>query len=158
MSAIYYKWISNGGCELCEAMEGVYAERPQRPHPNCKCTILEIDPSSSPGWCLWDEPLIVALTSGHQGHEITYNPETQQYEQIVLQFEATILCRDATVIHLTWRYEDEDPDLPFGPDDDDILSWVEVVADRAEREAWEYAEEECPACREGYDAADDAVS
>lgn len=145
MGTIYYQWIPSDGCEVCNAMEGIYLEMPQRPHPNCKCTILEIDPANLPGWCVWDEPLLVSLTTGV--HEIVYNTETNLYDQLILEFVFTILCRDGTTIEGTWRYEDEDPDLPFGPDDNDSYSWTEVVTDRAERVALDYAESHCPACK-----------
>lgn len=41
----YWKVIPNeGACEKCQAMgEGVHWEKPERPHPNCKC---EIKPDS----------------------------------------------------------------------------------------------------------------
>lgn len=41
----YWKVIPNmGACEACQAMgEGVHWEKPERPHPNCKC---EIKPDS----------------------------------------------------------------------------------------------------------------
>lgn len=41
----YWKVIPNiGACEVCQAMgEGVHWEKPERPHPNCKC---EIKPDS----------------------------------------------------------------------------------------------------------------
>ncbi len=35
-----YEWISHGGCERCDAMEGFYDEEPVRPHPNCQCDII----------------------------------------------------------------------------------------------------------------------
>ncbi len=35
-----YEWISSGGCERCDAMEGFYDEEPVRPHPNCQCEII----------------------------------------------------------------------------------------------------------------------
>lgn len=37
----YWKVIPNiGACEVCQAMgEGVHWEKPERPHPNCKCEI-----------------------------------------------------------------------------------------------------------------------
>ncbi|MFN3436060.1 MAG: hypothetical protein ACK41V_00035 [Acidovorax sp.] len=34
-----YRFVSNGGCARCEAMEGIYASPPERPHPFCRCTI-----------------------------------------------------------------------------------------------------------------------
>ena len=38
----YWKVIpSEGACEKCQAMgQGVHWEKPERPHPNCKCEIL----------------------------------------------------------------------------------------------------------------------
>lgn len=38
----YWKVIPNeGACEKCQAMrEGVHWEKPERPHPNCKCEII----------------------------------------------------------------------------------------------------------------------
>jgi hypothetical protein len=34
-----YVWSSNGGCEICDAMNGEYDEEPSRPHENCQCEI-----------------------------------------------------------------------------------------------------------------------
>lgn len=38
----FWKVIPNiGACEACQAMgEGVHWEKPERPHPNCKCEII----------------------------------------------------------------------------------------------------------------------
>lgn len=35
-----FEWISTGGCESCDAMEGFYDEEPARPHPYCQCEIV----------------------------------------------------------------------------------------------------------------------
>ncbi|OBQ46323.1 hypothetical protein [Halodesulfovibrio spirochaetisodalis] len=39
----YWKVIPNeGACEKCQAMgQGVHWEKPERPHPNCKCEMVE---------------------------------------------------------------------------------------------------------------------
>lgn len=145
MSEVYYQWISNGGCEICDALEGVHPDAPQRPHPNCLCTILRIDPSSLPGFCLWDEPLVVEVRSGW--NEITYNHEQNLYDHLVMEFIFTVLCRDGTIVEGTWRYEDEDPSLPFSGGDDE-WAWIQLVVDKAEEAAAEYAEEYCPECKE----------
>lgn len=38
-----YLWISTGGCEKCDAMEVIHVGEPERPHPNCECTIIAAD-------------------------------------------------------------------------------------------------------------------
>jgi hypothetical protein len=36
-----YEWVSNGGCERCDAMDGHLCEEPPpRPHARCNCTII----------------------------------------------------------------------------------------------------------------------
>jgi hypothetical protein len=39
----YYIFRGNGKCGKCKANSGVYSVRPSRPHPNCRCEIVEID-------------------------------------------------------------------------------------------------------------------
>ena len=34
-----YVWVSNGGCQICQTMEGTYATEPARPHYYCDCEI-----------------------------------------------------------------------------------------------------------------------
>jgi hypothetical protein len=36
-----YEWVSNGGCTICDALDGHLCEEdPPRPHPRCDCTII----------------------------------------------------------------------------------------------------------------------
>lgn len=39
MNEARYLFDSSGGCARCDAMDGYYEERPQRPHPHCDCVI-----------------------------------------------------------------------------------------------------------------------
>ena len=34
-----YVWTTNGGCPICDALEGEYDEEPTRPHELCDCEI-----------------------------------------------------------------------------------------------------------------------
>ncbi len=38
-----YEWMARSDCEVCAAMQGIYAEPPQRPHHRCECEIRELD-------------------------------------------------------------------------------------------------------------------
>jgi hypothetical protein len=38
-----YKFEAMNGCSICNAMQGLYAEEPARPHPYCRCVISEVD-------------------------------------------------------------------------------------------------------------------
>ncbi len=36
-----YEWVSNGGCAVCDAMDGhLCEEEPPRPHLHCDCSII----------------------------------------------------------------------------------------------------------------------
>ena len=41
----YFRWITEpNACHLCAERNGrIYNSYPERPHPNCKCEIVEID-------------------------------------------------------------------------------------------------------------------
>ncbi len=42
-----YVWVSNGGCDACDALGGEEFKKiediPDKPHPNCKCTVREVN-------------------------------------------------------------------------------------------------------------------
>ncbi len=46
-----YAFITNGGCPLCEALEGYYEHEPARPHPYCECDITYTNAPSG----YWDK-------------------------------------------------------------------------------------------------------
>lgn len=145
MTDVYYKWISNGGCEACDALEGIHEHSPDRPHPYCQCTILCIDPSSMPEWCVLDEPLVIDISPG--GHEIDFDEEAGILKRAVWQVSFRVVCRDTTIIEGEYRHDDPDIEIPFSSDDD-YLAYFEILYDSVERVALEHAESECPACKE----------
>lgn len=52
---VKYVWVSNGGCDACEDLDGEEFESaediPDRPHPNCQCYIdvVEIEDDDEDG-------------------------------------------------------------------------------------------------------------
>ncbi len=53
-----YVWETDGGCPACEALDGkefkTIDEIPDKPHPNCDCTIREVDGELCDCIELWD--------------------------------------------------------------------------------------------------------
>jgi hypothetical protein len=47
MPETYWLFDSSGGCERCDALQGIYDEEIEPAHPFCQCTITELDPEEA---------------------------------------------------------------------------------------------------------------
>ena len=45
-----YEWMARSDCSICNAMQGIYEEPPQRPHHRCDCEIRELDWEAGDCW------------------------------------------------------------------------------------------------------------
>lgn len=147
MSALFYYWKSNGGCEACDALEGVHFVQPARPHPHCQCTIIEVSLNNNPmGFCLLGEPIIVCNANGSDT-EVEWEDGSFYYSSLVAHFVWAIVCRDGTTMSGTLEVEPTLDDFSFS-DEEDHEIWTGYIYDEAESEVQDIADSDCPACIE----------
>ena len=82
-----YVWLSSGGCEMCDSMDGEeFDTEPYRPHPNCNCTIV----SRSGGGSDCDESLLTYQVDWT--HSVHHTSGVDPNEEFDFIFDYEIHC------------------------------------------------------------------
>ena len=133
-----YEWVSNGGCERCDALDGHTCELPwPRQHPKCDCTI--ISRSRSALQCDMSDVSYEVEYAGPNHHGGDPDPD----DEFDLIYDYTIHCwggaqviTGEVVVSRTYlQYSDEDP-----------YDFLDDAYDEALQRVEEIAAAECPAC------------
>lgn len=92
-----YLWRSNGGCALCDGMDGMIFEYlPSRPHPHCSCDIRPIncnagDPKKEP------EVVHPLYRPGDYDYHVQHTGnDDSDPPNVTMDFDYTIQCSDAS--------------------------------------------------------------
>ena len=122
-----YLWISNGGCDICDAMAGEHEEQPVRPHPNCRCEIIDLDSPTTADVYYWFE------------ETDRENFPDEIPERLVIYGTLFVQCCDGSV-----KFKDVEIELERASEDEfwDLDDWD--AKEEAEVRALEAAE--CPDC------------
>jgi len=133
-----FEWVSNGGCERCDALDGhICEEDSPRPHPNCDCTIINrSQPSQS---CDGSDVRYEVAFGGSVHHSGGADPD----EEFDLVFDYNIVCWGAAEeitgeVVVTRTYADDLANDPEDLIDDALAEALEMVE--------EIAAQECPEC------------
>jgi hypothetical protein len=135
-----YDWVTNGGCERCDSMEGrLYPEPPGRPHPHCDCTIQWV--GRGPQSCESNE---ADITLDHEGSTHPYGPWPSPDDTFEMYFAYRIICPAGDVLEgeimIERTYQDEQT---MDPDDFFDEAYVEAFG-----EVEDIAASECSPCPE----------
>ena len=89
-----YVWVSNGGCQICQTMEGTYATEPARPHYYCDCEISFVrnsDRENTDNNCRLAEEEISWEGAGAGEHAWDNNDPT-----FPVVYKFTVTCRNGS--------------------------------------------------------------
>jgi hypothetical protein len=99
-----YKWILGGkdACEACRNLaKDIHPEKPERPHPKCRCTIVAVFDDSKEDKCVNDDTIIQrAELLGHD-----FEAENRQLKALYHEWQFTAICRDNSVVEVTVNIE-----------------------------------------------------
>lgn len=153
-----YRFISNGGCARCEAMEGIYEQVPQRPHPYCRCTIEAVNsnqdnnltsPSNGQAGS-WDRSGTGGWTWEKDGSMAVEDQDGDGYaETYIVDGYLFVSCCDGTSSGDSHSVE-VSVDLRLGSTRDEQDALLEEALQRAEADmaqrALELYEQDCAPC------------
>jgi len=134
------------GCETCLGHRGVYQEGmpvPDRPHDHCRCTIVTHNGAGG-RYCHRDYNIVSALRQG--GWD--YSPATGVPEEITIEFDADIICKNGAEITVSFTLNYDGSRLAELQDasEQDYEGALGSVDADAEDKAREIAGTECPGC------------
>jgi hypothetical protein len=112
-----YEFLSSGGCERCDAMEGLYDYEPTRPHPNCRCAITPVNEGR--GYTFIHETMRM---------EVDFHPDHPgDYDHLYVtevEVQITLTCEDGRTFADTLT-------IDTGPDDEVSVVVASAVASYA---------------------------
>jgi hypothetical protein len=143
----YTFWINEeNGCEICLGFRGRHEEGtvPDRHHPHCRCTKVTYVGSGSP-ICQRDAHTVIAVTEGSWD----YSPSTGLAEEITVEFDAEVLCRNNAQVNFSFalHYAGSELDELQRISDSDYASAIGNLLADAEDKALELAGTHCPGCQ-----------
>jgi len=102
-----YVWTTNGGCAICDAMEGEYDDEPQRPHEFCECEITFVR-NRPPSGCADD--VSYELNDVSEALADQDNATFQPDDPVIITFHFTVTCYDGSTfdeeIEIETTYEE----------------------------------------------------
>jgi hypothetical protein len=125
---VKYIWSSNGGCAVCDDMEGEYDEEPGRPHENCECIIAAVPAQKKLGKCTQDE-----VTYEFEGASGNADPTTHGPVSTLVDFYFVVTCKDGSTfnadigIQLEREFLEVDLDTAFAVGLDQALDQLEAM-------------------------------
>ncbi|MBK6446542.1 MAG: hypothetical protein IPG90_14140 [Bacteroidetes bacterium] len=130
-----YVWTTNGGCPICDALEGEYDEEPTRPHELCDCEITFVRNILSGDGPNCSDDIDIEVHGSEQ--EININGD-----DVRLQFSFTITCYDGSTY-------DKEVELFISLDEYEAgFDSFEEFIEEAMEEALEDGYAECESCQE----------
>lgn len=142
----YTIWVNEeGGCEICSALRGRYEQGhvPDRPHPHCRCTKVTYDGSGTPV-CQRDSHSVLSVNASNWD----YSPATGLPEEMTVEFDAEVLCRNNEEVGFSFalHYSGSDLDALQQMSESDYESALGNLLADAEDKALELAGTHCPGC------------
>ena len=143
----YTEWkAESDGCETCLGHQAIYPEWmpvPKRPHDHCRCTIVTHSGGGS-RYCHRDYHIVQNVREG----DWDYSPATGLPEEITVEFEADVICKNGEeiTVSLTLHYDGSELDELQDASDQDYEGAIGSIHADAEDKAREVADTECAHC------------